>query len=391
MHLVNVIRTSDGGLWIVPELAAIRERGINVSVVLPDSTGRLARALREAEFPINVLAEPLLTARGIPNPRAVSTLRNTLVELKADAILYQLIQTAVVTRLAGGKLGIPLIHRVPGPLYLENPFLRQAERFLARRDWLNICGSDFTRDAYLRLGMDPASLRSIPFGVDVDRFQPPSVSERRLARGQLGVADDELCFVMVAFAYAPKQMVFRGRGIKGHEVLQRAWAAYSHQTPKAKLVVVGDPWGEAAESYRASLEREFLRSSRPGSVTWLTGVGDVREVYRAGDVSVSPSLSENHGAALEAGAMGLVNIVSDAGGLPETVSPDSGIVTKAGDDRELLEALRTVERIWRAGKLQTMAAAGRDWVAADFAQADCARRVGDCVGEFLDAPARRLG
>ena len=88
--------------------------------------------------------------------------------------------------------------------------------------------------------------------------------------------------------------------------------------PRAHLLLVGSGWGRAGEAHRKELIARYRVTADP-NVTWLASVADVRPCYDAADVSVSPSFSEGHGAATEASAMGVPSIVSDAGGLPETV------------------------------------------------------------------------
>src|SRR5207248_2679023 len=122
-----------------------------------------------------------------------------------------------------------------------------------------------------------------------------------------------------------------------------AWAKFHAEHPDSRLVLVGGGFDEIGELHRQQLIHRFRlhdESTRPG-VTWLDTVEDVRPSYAAADLSVSPSLSDNHGAAVEAGAMGLPSIVTDAGALPETVTPESGWIVARGHSDPLAEALRS--------------------------------------------------
>jgi glycosyltransferase involved in cell wall biosynthesis len=114
-------------------------------------------------------------------------------------------------------------------------------------------------------------------------------------------------------------------------------------------------------------------------VVWSTSVDDVRDAYLRADLSVSPSLSENHGAALEAGAMGVPSIVSDAGGLPETVRPDSGWVVPAGSVEDLDAALEEAFAEWRLGTLRERGVNARSHVVREFDQSVASDRVAQVV------------
>jgi glycosyltransferase involved in cell wall biosynthesis len=184
--------------------------------------------------------------------------------------------------------------------------------------------------------------------------------------------------IMVAYVYAPKSLVHRGTGIKGHNILLEAWRTFHQDCPAARLILVGGGWDAAGEAHRQDLIARYAVTADP-SVEWATGVIDVGRYYAAADVSVSPSLSENHGAALEAGACGVPSIVSDAGGLPETVSASSGWVVPAGDDAAVLAALGTAESAYRAGELGRRGQSARALVERRFDSSDCARAVADVL------------
>jgi glycosyltransferase involved in cell wall biosynthesis len=75
-------------------------------------------------------------------------------------------------------------------------------------------------------------------------------------------------------------------------------------------------------------------------------VRDVRPYYCASDVSVAPSLSENHGAAAEAAALGVPTIASAVGGLPEVVTDGwNGWLVPPDDRKALASALAAAERV----------------------------------------------
>jgi glycosyltransferase involved in cell wall biosynthesis len=360
---VAVLLKSNAPMWLVPKIEELHRRGHEVVAILPPGPGPLTGAL--AERGITVVDSPF-DFRFRPGPALVAglgRLRRLIRDLDVDVLHYQLYASALAARLA--TIGLPLrrVHLVAGPLYLDSRLIWHVERWLWRLDHVTICGSEHASRLYGALGCPAARRPVVPLGLVIDRFTPPWAAEigaeptgaavaaaRARIRADLGLPEHAFVAVMVAYAYAPKRMVHRGRGIKGHDVLLAAWQAFRARHPDGRLVIVGGGFGEQGRAYQESLMREFDVADDP-SVTWTETVPDVRPYYAAADVSVSPSLSELHGAAREASVMGVPSIVSDAGGLPEMVDEHSGWVVPAGDVAALDATLEAAYGAFAAGAL----------------------------------------
>jgi len=100
------------------------------------------------------------------------------------------------------------------------------------------------------------------------------------------------------------------------------------------LILAGD--GPNAGAYRARADAQLR------NVRFLGKVSDVREVLRAADALVLPSLSEGlSNAVLEAMAMGLPVVATRIGGLTEQVEDRvSGLLVEATNPIALAEAIR---------------------------------------------------
>jgi glycosyltransferase involved in cell wall biosynthesis len=356
-----VLKTNQGGMWVLPQIEELSARGAEVTVVIPGGEGRLRRALdargsRVIESPFDFSFRPnLKLARGL------WALRRVIRESRPDVVFYHLYASALASRLASLGLGVRRVHMVAGPLYLENASIRRVEQVLCRLDSHLIAGSAYTARAYRGLGMPTSRLSAIPYGVDTERF----------ARGQdrrgelLNIDAETFVVVMVAYVYAPKSAVFPGVGIKGHDVLLAAWAEFAATHPDSLLVLVGSGFDDEGEAHRRRLVEQYAIDG-DATIRWFESVDDVRPLYSSADLSVSPSLSENHGAALEASSMGLPSIVSDAGGLPETVTPETGWVVRAGDDAGLVAALEAARHEFDLGVLTHRGRAARSLMQAEF-------------------------
>lgn len=375
-RVVVVVKTSEGGIWIIPQLEALLARGTDVCVVIPQTGGRLASALAglAAQHPRLTVAPTSFDFGFRPRFRTVRELRRfrgLLRSLDPDVALYHLYASALATRFALAGTRTRRVHMVAGPLYLESALVRMVERRAVRWDDALIAGSRYTAARYAELDVPPEQLVAIPYGVDATHFAPASDSTRN------GVGRFRV--VMVAYVYGPKRLVHSGRGIKGHDVLLRAWRPFSSRHDDVELHLVGSGFDDAGERLRERLLEEFGDLIRSGAVVWSASTADVRDAYREADLSVSPSLSENHGAALEAGAMGVPSIVSDAGGLPETVVPGSGWIVAAGSVEELDAALEDAYREWRSGALALRGRLARAHIASGFDRAETSERVADVV------------
>lgn len=383
-RVLVAVKTTEGGRWIIPQIRALRNRGVEVIVLLPHGDGRLSREVLQivaedsgvrlvrSSFDFNFRPHPLL-------PWQLYLLRRQVKQLRPDACLYHLYATALAIRIVTRGMKLRRVHMVAGPLYLESATIRRVERFFARLDDHIICGSNYTYIRYRQLGVPARMLTVIPYGVSVQRFTPATDEDRTSARRDLGIEPGTFVAVMISYVYAPKQLTFSGQGIKGHDVLLRAWERFHEAEPDTALVLVGHGFDAQGEAHRQALLRSMGRSLDNAGIRWLESVDDVRWAYRAADVSVSPSRSDNHGAALEASAMGVPCIVSDAGALPEAIPPNAGWIHRAGSAEQLERNLHQALDAKRCGQLEAQRRRARRWIEEQFDSARLTEKVVDTV------------
>ncbi|MGW4462107.1 glycosyltransferase family 4 protein [Micromonospora sp. NPDC004704] len=387
LRIAILYKHRQSGRWLLPQVEELRRRGHQVMVVLPPGTGPLPaellrRGFEVVESPFDFRFRPnLATLRGLWR------LRRLLRDLRLDILKYHLYASALAARFTSVGLRLGRVHVVVGPLFLESRLIRTVERWLWRADDVIICGTDYTSRQYGALGAPPERRPSTTPGIDTGHFsrerfvaeQGPTAAELRAKiRAELGIAENAFVVVMVAYVYAPKRLTYHGRGIKGHDILLPAWQAFQARHPRAHLLLIGGGFSATGETHRRELVHRFGTDADP-SITWIESVTEVRPYYNASDLSVSPSLSEGHGAPVEAGAMSLPSIVSDAGGLPEVVDESSGWVVPAGRAGPLEAALGAAYREFDAGVLTRRGDAARERMVKSFDHRPAAEMIADIV------------
>lgn len=188
--------------------------------------------------------------------------------------------------------------------------------------------------------LDPARVRVIHNGVDVDRFRPGL--PRNDAKRRLGLPPETLTLVTTS----------RLDPENGHRFLFEAIAPLRRER-RLHLVVVGTGRGEQA--IKAAAETHGL-----GTAVTFTGLRrDIPEILAAADVYVAPMLQTGlSNALIEAMAMACPLIATDTAGNLETVTPEEDAlivpqmdiealrkaVIRLADDPELRDRLGTKAR-----------------------------------------------
>lgn len=232
---------------------------------------------------------------------------------------------------------IPAVARCHTPTFVLRRYYA-AEEMPFDTAWTAAMEADSIRRANLRsapsrdmadviahdLSMPADAFTVIPNALDVDLFRQPPRQRQ---------PDDAIIILHVG----------RLERVKGVEVLARAFIEISEQTPRARLVFVGDDRPDGAGStWRTRLERQFAAHGLQSRVQFTGGI-DQQELlrwYARADLAVVPSMlyeSFSYTCA-QAMAAGLPVIATRIGGVPETVG-DCGLIVEPGDSAALAEAL----------------------------------------------------
>jgi glycosyltransferase involved in cell wall biosynthesis len=249
----------------------------------------------------------------------------------------------------GHGLAGALVHEAAAA---RNLLLRDADAFVAM--------SRLIRDEMRAAGVPRERIHLLPHGVDVERFRPARVDERRALRAALGLPDGVLA-------------VYTGRLLrgKGLETLLDA-AASARVSGRLGLVLVGS--GEGQLDVEPELKRRASAHGGDLRVVFAGRVDNVEDYLRACDLFVFPSLFEALGIALvEAAACGLPAVASRTGGIVDVVDDGrSGVLVSPGDREALAAALAALAD--DPGRRERLAREARAVALARFDERDVLER-----------------
>jgi spore coat protein SA len=220
----------------------------------------------------------------------------------------------------------------------------------------------------------------------VDRY--PEIKE--MATTFYNGVDGEVFRPAVPRPTGPPTIVYVGRieqrkGVK--ELVDAFEQSISQKVPEARLLLVGPhSYWDAQPSgyYRILADRCGLnpRIEMPGPTNQDD---ELSALYRRATISVVPSVFPEGFplTSIEAQASGTPVVVSDVGGLPESVSPESGIVFENGNLGQLADAV--VSLLQDDARRESMAAGARAWAMAQYSWDVVAARL---EGEYVRALAQ---
>lgn len=174
--------------------------------------------------------------------------------------------------------------------------------------------STHMRESLMRYGLDGATIRLIPNGVDIASFAP-------------GPEQEEQALTVVCVANFRHQ--------KGLDVLLCAWSLLIEQLPEARLILVG------AGPLFAPLQRLAEELEITASVEFAGLCADVARQYQRGRVAVLPSRWEGMpNALLEAMACGRACVATRVSGSEDILFQEKhGLLVEAEDRDGLAAAL----------------------------------------------------
>jgi D-inositol-3-phosphate glycosyltransferase len=251
--------------------------------------------------------------------------------------------------LARERWGVPLVHSAHTLAKVKNALLAEGdepeprarvigeEQVVAEADRLIASTADEADELSRRYHADPAKVRTVAPGVDLELFTPGSSAD---ARRRLGLRDDALTLLFVG----------RIQPLKAPDILLHAAALLTDDPTlvgRLQVVVLGAPSGSGLaqphylEALRDELGLHDVVEFRPPVSRAVAA-----DYYRAADLTVVPSYNESFGlVALESQACGTPVVAAAVGGLPTAVADDvSGVLVDGHDPQQWAKVLTDLLR-----------------------------------------------
>jgi len=351
--IIQMAGAIDNADWFVHICRSLRQRGHPTAAIIGWPEGPLATQLTASGIPYGMMALSVAPEGGrfrlplylVRFPIAVLRLARQFRRERISIVHTHIFHSILVGRLAAWLARVPCrVSMVPGPLHLEAPLTRLADRLTAWMDHRVVAGSQATASLYRDLGMTEPRLECIPYGGDPVRFDPAVTDGARIRR-EFGISTTDRVIGLVAHFYPPRHdwrtpPALRGRGLKGHEDFLDAAAILRKSFPDSRFLIVGDGLRAAGERYREALMERSARSGLEGSVMFTGRRDDVPDLLAAMDVAVQCSLSENYGGTIEALLLERPVVATRVGGMPETVRDgETGLLVPPGDPAALADAI----------------------------------------------------
>ncbi len=344
---MHVAATANGAAWMHQMLCGLRDRGHRTSAVISGGDGTLAARLTGDGIPFEVLDLDVLSCRSAYEAgRKLSSLIALLRRARPDVVHFHLFPSIIVGRMAAWVADVPArFSMIPGTYYLEAPVLGDMDARTSRFDSKIIASCEYTRTLYARHGVSKDRVELVYYGQDPSLFSPAAADPRRV-REDLGIPATRPVVGQVAYFYSPgaegpftpPHLV--GRGIKGHDVLLRAFPRVLEQVPDALLLLVGEGWGPQGQAYMAEMRQLARDLGVADNVRFAGARSDIPETLQAFDVSVQCSLNENLGGSIESLLMARPLVASDVGGLPDAVKHErTGLLVPPDDPDALASAI----------------------------------------------------
>jgi glycosyltransferase involved in cell wall biosynthesis len=268
--------------------------------------------------------------------------------------------------MAARLAGIPFVTSCYKGFREQNVFKRMYNSVMARGDRVIASSEQIAQLINDRYGTPWDKITVVPCGVDLDRFDPESVTRERIEamRSAWGVKRDT------------KVILITGRILrrKGHHVVVKAIKRLKEMGLKDFLCVfAGEDRGRTR--YTGELWDLVLTTGTMDVIRMAAPVADMPAAYAAASVVVSAAVQPEgvQRAILEAQAMARPIIVSDLGAGSDVVLtaptvPESriaGFRFDTGDDAGLAAALLRLFSMPEQNRA-TIGRRGRDWVAGHF-------------------------
>jgi hypothetical protein len=212
MKALHFFKTSDGARWGCEMVEQLIEQGIEVTVVLPSSKGKMIPAWKKTGAKL-IYAYSELPIKKIWNFYKVKKVVRDIIKLEQPDVIHSHFFSQTIL-LRSIKTNIIRIFQVPGPLHLENWIFRKWDLLSAKSNDRWIASSQYIRKLYVDSGVEISRIGLSYYGNHLSEYD---ISSDNL-REEYNLKRNDFVVGNLSYFYPPKKYLLQKVGLKGHEL-----------------------------------------------------------------------------------------------------------------------------------------------------------------------------
>lgn len=313
MHVLHLIKTSEGATWAINQIKELKKAHSNLtfSVVIPDG-GKHIQEYNEVCENVHILNFNL-------NFKIFKTglqLREIVKKENPDIIHSWFTQTTLYARFFLRDIKTPRLFQVVGPLHLENKLFKFFDIFSAQKNDYWIATSKYIYNKYKDSNVNSKKLFLNYAFIDVNVLleQKKTVAVEHF-RTKYNIKNEDKIIGTASYIYPPK--FYEKNGVKNHELLLEVFKEILLERKDVYLLISGSTFG--ANCKYEDLLKEKAKLIDDKRIIFTGKYKNVYGVISNFDVFVYLSKSENLGGVFESLLYEVPTVSSDRGALPELV------------------------------------------------------------------------
>lgn len=316
MHILHLIKTSEGATWAINLIKEIKLKYPNItfSVIIPGGGKHLndyyevCRSVYIFDYKFN----HEIYKQG-------SEFRKLVLKDNPNIIHSWFSQTTLYARVFLRKFNIPRIFQVVGPAHLEYLIFKIGDIKSAQKNDYWIATSKYILDKYFKAGVSRNKLFLNYVYLNLDELLESSNKIKSIDyRKEFNISKETKIIGTASYMYPPK--FYETKGIKGHEFLFNAFELLLTKRSDVVLIIAGSVFGSNI-SYEQKLKK-IAKKISPDKIFFTGEYNNIHEVIKNFDLFVYLSRSENLGGVYESLLFKIPTISSNKGALPELVIND---------------------------------------------------------------------
>lgn len=337
MHILHLIKTSEGATWAIRMLQEVKKtyKDVTFSVVVPSGGKHFDeyKAFCENVYDFDFRLDASIFKQG-------KILKDIVLKENPDIIHSWFTQTTLYSRLFLRNIDVPKVFQVVGPAHLENLIFKLGDIKSAKKNDFWIATSEYIYNKYLHSGVSKNKLFLNYAYVDAKALLDSKEKvEPRNIKKEFGIDENIKIIGTASYIYPPK--FYQKSGIKGHEFLLKVFEELLKRRNDLVLLISGTTFGND-KTYENRL-KQIAQQIGENKIIFTGKYQHVYEVISNFDVFVYLSKSENLGGVFESLLFEIPTVSSNRGGLPELVqNNETGFTCDLSNINEIANKIEIV-------------------------------------------------